>query len=245
MPAFALKEESFEEVEAKAYKKTKKKKSKAVRLSIPEQQELIVEHQEDSIKIAWKLLNRWRVTLPQDDVQSIAGISLCEAASRFDPSYETSFRTFYFYYLRGRLIKEISQIVQDKNVWSNQGLPGETDGDVTVSVFSQNVESPLVERATPESLYESREIAKYCSDAIENLDDLEKEVIRRYFGEDTPITQVAKDLGYCRCHLSRVKNNAIKKLNKVMEGIKEQSKPAKALNIKYSGGRGRRKTPLK
>ena len=88
-------------------KKSTKKNSK--KLSPKEINALILENQEDAEKMAWKLLGSLRVQLTKDDVVSVVGIALCEAASRFDPSFNTSFKTFLYYHLRGILLKEVSE----------------------------------------------------------------------------------------------------------------------------------------
>src|SRR5690606_27793022 len=77
---------------------------------------LIVENQEHGYRMAWRLLANWRVRLAVDDVRSVVGIALCEAAHRFDPRYETSFKSFFFYHLRCLLLKEVGALINDRNL---------------------------------------------------------------------------------------------------------------------------------
>jgi RNA polymerase sigma factor (sigma-70 family) len=243
-------------------KKSTKSKAKAKKsgpLLPPEEIErLIVDHQEDGLRMAWKLLNRWRIKLPADDVVSIVGIALCEAASRFDPSYETAFRTFFFYHLRGVLIKEVTSVINDRNMMGLRSLPGDADGEAYSSYYVQQSNAALVEKKTPEHFYSKRQVEELCQAAIERLDDLQQEVIIRYFSKEQSIVSIAEELGYCRCHLSRVKNRALKALAKYLEPVNNPTakgrlpeligKPAKLKmpsKREYTGGRGRRRNVRK
>ncbi|MCB0359089.1 MAG: hypothetical protein KDD44_05625, partial [Bdellovibrionales bacterium] len=110
----------------------------------------------------------------------------------------------------------------------------------------------LIERVTPEKIFERNQLSAICTKAIAQLDNLEQEVLLRYFVHDQSIVQIAKELDYCRCHLSRVKNRALKKLERLLApatGI-EPSELPRTSNVpkkksrkkrNYTGGRGRRK----
>ncbi|MCB0358269.1 MAG: hypothetical protein KDD44_01485, partial [Bdellovibrionales bacterium] len=115
---------------AKSSKVSSKRAKKQPPLSREQINQLIVDHQVDGQKMAWKLLNRWRLRLPKEDVVSIVGIALCEAGNRFDPSYQATFRTFFFYHLRGVLIKEVTRMIQDRNTYALRSLPGEVEGEL-------------------------------------------------------------------------------------------------------------------
>ena len=239
-----------------------KKIPKHKKLTKAERDQLVIDLQVDGHKIAWKLLNRWRIKLNKDDVTSIVGIALCEAALRFDPSYETSFRTFFFYHLRGVLIKEISRAINDRNVMANGRIPGEADSEAYAGYLAMQSSANLIERKTPEQIYEQRQLTELCRSAIAQLDNLEQEVIVRYYVMDQSIVKIADELGYCRCHLSRVKNRALKRLGKHLASVQPgatpvtalrklegkpakmklpKKKPKKVQNASYTGGRGRRK----
>lgn len=243
----------------------RKSESAAARtLTKEDRDQLILDHQVDGQKIAWKLLNRWRIKLSKDEVTSIVGIALCEAALRFDPSYETSFRTFFFYHLRGVLIKEISRAINDRNVMANGRIPGEADSEAYAGYLAMQSSANLIERKTPEQIYEQRQLTELCREAIALLDNLEQEVIVRYYVLDQSIVRIAEELGYCRCHLSRVKNRALKSLGKHLAAVQPgaaplgqltalKGKPARLKlpkgkkskrrtnSASYTGGRGRRK----
>ena len=213
--------------------------------------DLILKHVELGQKLAWKLLNSWQARLPQEEVQSIVGISLCEAANNFDGRPNVQFQTFLFYYLRGRLLREITESVKARNFSiKSLNIDGNniSDGvledylpDCFTAVETKNAENLLIESEDREVIEKSFSV----------LDSLEKEVIMRHYLEGQSLIDLAKELGYCRCHLSRVKARALAKLKKVVysgpvnvaDETSSSSSKTKALNPKegYTGGRGRRK----
>lgn len=227
---------------------TSPSKTPSSKLTEAEQAELILENQEHGYRMAWKLLSQWRVRLGQDEVRSVVGVALCEAALRFDRSFETSFRTFFFYHLRGLLLKEVSSFINSRNLLRLQSETASGSMEEFSRQVSEETPTNLVERRTPERLLQDKELSELCKLACSYLDELEQEIITRYFVEDTSLMAIADELGYCRCHLSRVKNKALLTLKKILaplgpEGI--QRLHTERLNLpsrsEYSGGRGRRR----
>ena len=184
---------------------------------------------------------------------------MSKAANRFDPDRGVSFKTFFFYHLRGMLLKEISRVIQEQKLC--QFIPSTAVGAIGSGehVMLSKWAVPLVEHNNPERILAQREVARLCWKACSTLDDLEQEVIVRSFAHDEPLVDIAKELGYCRCHISRVKTAALTKLGKILEkslatgdqrtdktplfktkraaGSKARARKRKS----YSGGRGRRK----
>lgn len=242
-----------------AVKKSAIKKRPRRKLSLRQMHTTIVENHEHGQKLAWKFLKGWRVRLHPDEVKSIVGLALSEAAKRFDPSKNVHFRTFLFYHLRGLLLKEITRLVQDSRIVEHlYGDPKSSNsslGEEAPEAFIDDI-WPLgnIEQKTPEFLMHKREIARMCWDACMCLDELEREVIYRHYVDDQALNIVASELGYCRCHISRVKSRAIIKLQRVVakspalrEMFLQQRESAAATNgsntphaASYSGGRGRR-----
>ena len=242
-------------VSSAAKKKVSKKKSsskKIKKLSRKGIDSLIVEHRDHGRRLAWSFLSGWRIRMPQDEVVSIVGAALCEAANRFDPGREVAFKTFFFYHLRGMLLKEISRMVKQKSLMRISNHHSE-EGIALEAQTSAGLDYPLMEKRTPEKLIQKKQLSNFCLDACEKLDDLEKEVLMRYFVNDQPLVDIAKNLSYCRCHISRVKSKALKKLStylqqalgKDIEDIDNIKMPTKKINKRalgaYKGGRGRRK----
>lgn len=219
--------------------------------SIPPAQ-LILSHRELGIKIAWRLLSNWRIRLPQDDVLSMVGIALCEAASRFDPTKGATFGTFLFYHVRGVLLKEIANAMNERRFRNIEG-----DQESYYLLFNTmcyvNGDSALVETNTPERNLQKQELGNILNSAYSALDDLEKTVLTRHFINEESLVDIAKDLDYCRCHISRVKTTAVSKIGKHFDSIETKdetaitgpkevpSAHAVAPKAKYTGGRGRRR----
>lgn len=224
-------------IENKNKGKIEQKKPKL--LSKKKQQALILENFEQARRIAWSMLSKWRFRLSTSEVDSIVGTSLCEAASRFETEKNVSFKTFYFYHLRGMLLRELGDVVEQQKMLTSTTTD---DGAPTLEVedrFSPSPEDKLQQKQAKEIL-----TAAFCC-----LDDLEKEVIARHFVNEESVVDIAQSLEYCRCHVSRVKNRALDKMQVLLaenteftqvrrEEVIEHLKSAKD---RYSGGRGRRK----
>ena len=239
---------------------SKKVKKKRTKLTKKQKHDIIVEHQEHGKRLAWSFLSSWRIRLAQDEVTSVVGAALCEAASRFDPSKEVAFKTFFFYHLRGMLLKEIAQVINEQKIL--QLIPSTFIADAyrADEMVPVNWSRALMEHNNPERIVEKKEVAGACWEACSQLDPLEQEVLIRHFVYDEQLIHIAKELKYCRCHISRVKSRALSKLGKLLkssavlkERVEESSEesladmrftkpgagPASAKN--YTGGRGRRK----
>lgn len=221
------------------------------KLSRDEIDKLVVDNREDARRMAWRLLSSWRVRMHDDDVMSVVGMALCDAANRFDPDRGVNFKTFFFYHLRGMLIKEITAMFQAQKSCDlvspemlSDVIPGEQQAPA--GWFFKRIDVD-----TPERIMQRREVASMFQEACEQLDPLEKEVVERSFFGDEQLVDIADELGYCRCHISRVKSRAVVMLRKMlrryqeteMEGMTSQGNgnDTTARSKKYTGGRGRRK----
>lgn len=225
--------------------KVKSTEVKQKRILDEKASELVVENMELGRRLAWKLLSSWNIRIAEDEVVSIVGIALCEAARNYDGRESTQFPTFFYYHLRGRLLREISDIVENKK------LTAEYCHDEFFDVMiSKNENNPVMSgnrysSSNPEKIIFEKEKEASFEQAFSDLDWLEKEVITRHYFKGESLMQLADELKYCRCHLSRVKNRAILRLKKLLgseEDLnKEDELPAKTLASSYKGGRGRRK----
>lgn len=205
-------------------------------LSIEEREAVILANYEQSMRVAWKMLSNWRVRMPEDEVTSIVGAALCDAAYRFDPKRGVAFQTFFFYHLRGLFIKEISRIVQEQS--STVFVPHHVLGGEAEEGFA----NPkwffrLIDNNHPERIIQEREKSLAVWGACSELDELEQEVLVRVYVNDEQLVAVAEELNYCRCHISRVKSRALKKLKEGLQADSDNSQIKK----RYKGGRGRRK----
>ena len=237
----------------------KKKAKRRTYLKPAELESLILEHREHGKRLAWSFLTSWRIRLPQDEVVSIVGAALCEAGTRFDPSRGVDFKTFLYYHLRGMLLKEISRVIQEQKLL--QFVPHTVVSGVNTPEAPLYVSwtQPMTETNNPEKILEKTQVSERCWQACSELDSLEQEVIKRFFVHDQPLVQIAEELSYCRCHISRVKSRALKKLSKVIskcssdtdgeynelvlrdKNLRGRRTTTKRKRREYTGGRGRRK----
>jgi RNA polymerase sigma factor (sigma-70 family) len=214
---------------------------------------LVIDHMEMGRRLAWKLLSSWNSRLADDEVVSIVGISLCEAAKNYDGRESTQFQTFLYYHLRGRLLKEISEIVATKKFQSDFVQKDNEFSFVEEKEHSIWNELHGGETNSPEKIAVDKEEQENFEKAFLSLDSLEKEVITRHYFKGESLMNLSEELNYCRCHLSRVKKRAINKLKKEVKETpeyrfsEESSQTGIGNTLGYKGGRGRRKerTPVK
>jgi RNA polymerase sigma factor (sigma-70 family) len=238
----------------KGTKKTNSPKLRVVSTEEAQEREaqiesLILDHRENGRKLARSILRKWRVRMSGDEIDSIVDLALCEAAKRYSPERGASFMTFYFYHLRGHLVRSVARAAQASNVFLAFGQSAGTDTSEWRYVSSEalwgNAPEHLVfgqtDIETPENAVLRKEKIEECRQAVRQLDDLEKEIILRSFGGEQALVDIAKTLGYSRCHISRVKKSALSRLKNI---IGEQTAPEQVENTKplerKRGSAGRR-----
>lgn len=259
MGSSAAKKVSKKSATKKDADKSAKTSTKAKKLSSKKRDQIIVEHQEHGKRLAWSFLKSWRIRMNPDEVVSVVGAALCEAAVRFDPSKGVAFKTFFFYHLRGMLLKEISRMIQEQKVLKL--MPGSTNTETLpteTATFGWNMST--IENNNPERIIEKRQVASACWEACAQLDPLEQEVLIRYFVYDEPLVHIAEELEYCRCHISRVKSRALGRMGEILSKAVHEEKERTGISgtvadielpnpstledrrkKSYTGGRGRRK----
>ncbi len=201
-------------------------------LSAEEIQSLILNHRENGRKLARSFLRRWRARLSLEEVDSIVDLTLCEAAKRYRPQRGASFMTFVFYHLRGYLVRAVANAANSNNIFfqlaRQNGVEVEEIRDSSEAAFRAFVPDcasfGLRETECPETLLMRKEQAEVCRQACAELDDLEKEVLTRSFADDQPLVDIARSLGYSRCHISRVKKKALERLEGVILKSTDQRK---------------------
>jgi RNA polymerase sigma factor (sigma-70 family) len=181
---------------------------------------LILDHRENGRKLARSILRRWRVHMPGEEVDSIVDLALCEAAQRFSPKKGASFMTFYFYHLRGHLVRAVARATQASTILNGPKDDDESDStsDLISSygTFIDNELNAQRDQENPEQIILRREKILFCRDAMNALDSLEQIVLERSYGSDETLVDIAKSLGYSRCHISRVKKSALTRLKSVL-----------------------------
>ncbi len=189
-------------------------------LSYETRENLIIENRPRARKLARSILRRWHSRLDLEEVDSIVDLSLCEAAQRFNPEMGAGFMTFLFYHLRGNLIRAVTLAATANTVPINEvSSIADTDrefgGNKAISLMNAvEVAGALNghEYAAPDEALAKKELIGISKDAREHLDYLEKEVIERIYMNEEQLLDIAKDLGYSRCHISRIKRKALEAL---------------------------------
>lgn len=190
-------------------------------------EELILEHRENGRKLARSILRRWRVRMVSEEIDSIVDLTLCEAAGRYSPDKGASFMTFFFYHLRGNLVRAVTTAAQASNVFlaCAQGIGLDTSdwtftGDEELlSVLPDFSELGHKEVETPEQSAIKKERETLCTEACNKLDQLEREIVLRSFEDEESLVDIAKSLGYSRCHVSRVKKTALSRLKTIVKEL--------------------------
>lgn len=183
-------------------------------------QDLILRHRENGRKLARSLLRRWRVRMSADEVDSVVDLTLCEAALRYCSERGASFMTFFFYHLRGHLVRTVASLAQNSNTYLNILSDVTADTREFVRSGDDGQSSHVVDPVgfgnrdieNPEHLILRKEEIERCRAACSRLDNLEREILTRSFADDEALVDIAKDLGYSRCHISRVKKTALRRL---------------------------------
>lgn len=184
-------------------------------------EQLILDHRENGRKLARSFLRRWRVRMPAEEIDSIVDLTLCEAARRYDSTRGASFMTFLFYHLRGQFVRAVESAANnhsfmlhfsqvdgvDISEWAVTG----SGSDAFIYPEQSNYREQDI--TTPESLLLKRENVDICLAACSELDELEQQIIKRSFSGDEPLVDIARSLGYSRCHISRVKKRALDRLH--------------------------------
>ncbi|MEZ4754342.1 MAG: sigma-70 family RNA polymerase sigma factor [Bdellovibrionota bacterium] len=207
---------------------SKAKKTKVVSLSKARKQKeltkldrdmMILEFREKARKLGRSILRKWHARLDLQEVDSVVDLSLCEAALRYDPTKGASFITFLFYHLRGNLIRTISTAAAHSAVpagfqeWE-EGYTSEDSAYRSANAIeiADALTGNEVER--PDEIYFSKQLNNLREEACLRLDPLEQEVIERIYIKGEQLLEIAKSLGYSRCHISRVKKKALEVLEK-------------------------------
>ncbi|MDR2337327.1 MAG: sigma-70 family RNA polymerase sigma factor [Deltaproteobacteria bacterium] len=180
---------------------------------------LILDHFDKAVAMAYKLLRSWRVRMQVDELKSIVGLALTEAAQRFDSSKQVAFSTFLFYYLRGMLLKEIARLVKKSKESFKLGITGYTldkdsSNDEIVETYTNEAFSE--EDKNPENILYRTQLEVFFKEICLELTNVEKDVIFLNLIEDKALIDVAAELKFTRSYVSRVKRHAIEKLQKIM-----------------------------
>lgn len=179
---------------------------------------LIVQYRVKARKLARSILRKWHARLDLEEVDSLVDLSLCEAARRFNSRKGASFMTFLYYHLRGNLIRTIHYSATVNAIPTGEAYDSESfeeGNDKNQRVCSANEVADALcstEYISPDDLLYKKELVSLSHAACSRLDNLEREVIERIYLKGQQLMDIARSLGYSRCHISRVKRKALETL---------------------------------
>lgn len=184
-------------------------------LSQEEVESLVLEYRANARKLSRSIMRKWRARIELEELDSLVDLALCEAASRYNPNKGASFMTFLFYHLRGYLVRAVDsaanynlvpagnfELNDNSENSSGDAIHGGTASDIAKALC--NSDEPL-----PDDLVFRKEMATLSNSACDCLDKLEQEVVYRLFALEQSLVDIAQELGYSRCHISRVKKRAL------------------------------------
>jgi len=187
-------------------------------LSLEEQRQLVVTHFIDGKQMAAAMLKKWGAYLEEQELDSIVGLSLCEAASHFKPKLGVRFTSFLYYYLKGNLIRSIVEKkrsngnnIQEHNDCSSYVKHTSTvHAELCLGNLAANSEVPYF------SLFRQQIVTKLSS-AISHLNQSEQKVIKGIYIDGTRATVLADQLQVSRSYVSEIKARALRKLREELK----------------------------
>lgn len=204
--------------------KNKSKAKLSIRHLSPDQiDQLVMNNREQARKLGCSMLRRWNIKIDLEELYSIVDLSLCEAAKHFNPKKKVSFITFLFYHLKGNLVRTIAQAVNKtatpydfKDEDFESGVVGHES--INPGDFAESIGSNF-ELMRPDAALYKEELFSIGFQACERLDPLEKEVIYNVILHEEQVTEIAKQLNFSRCYISKIKTQALSKLKEQLEDI--------------------------
>ncbi len=194
-------------------------------LSDLQKENLVLEYRLKARRLARSILRKWHARMDLDEVDSVVDLSLCEAVKRFNPAKGASFMTFMYYHLRGNLIRSVTAAatansvpLPDFEALDNGQKLESSLGAGQRGINAIEVAEALCSHDTvlPDEALFKKEVATLSHEACNALDPLEREVIFRIYMDEHQLMDIARSLGYSRCHISRVKKKALDTLYQEM-----------------------------
>lgn len=167
-------------------------------LSYSLKEALILENRVYGRKLARKFLNVWNFRIDWDEVCSLVDMALCVAAKRFRVDRGACFKTFLFFYVKGELTAEIRK---------RKRAPVSTIG-------SQELESKIEQSSIK---HPTNDLSITIQSSLRHLSRLERIILVEVFFEDRSSADIAKQLGYTRHHVTRLKRQALRKMRDSIE----------------------------
>ena len=187
--------------------------------------ELVLRHRAGAFRMARKIALIWNAPFSIDELQSLADLALCEAATRFDPTRDTAFTTYFYYFLKGIMCREMTRQKQWTDALSDS-LSGHAPAPDAELQERRQQESAYSLDDSPEHKAIVREFMRRATRAMRKLNPLERRVFVEVDMFGCGVSQLARNLGYSRGHLSMVHNAALRKTRQHLARYIEEVKAA-------------------
>jgi RNA polymerase sigma factor for flagellar operon FliA len=147
---------------------------------------------------------------------------LSEATDRFDPNFGTKFETYAIQRIRGKIIDEIRKLQVKPRINSlgeteyikNISLTNEIEG---AEVYTLNETIPADTELPDESL-QKKEQKEILVNAINELDERDRQLIALYYYENLNYKEIGELLGITVSRVSQVHTRVIKEMKEKLQG---------------------------
>lgn len=167
-------------------------------------EQLILANREAAQRMGFSLLRRWNARLEREEVISIIDLALARAARRYRSDMGSQFLSFSYFFVKAAIVDEIARRKR------NQETPCDTILDDTEKAAMSEI--GMGQPACPENSFFSSERRDLIAAAVTTLPEIERDIILRSFVMDQEVTSIARELGYSRGHVSRLKQRALAKI---------------------------------
>ena len=210
------------------------------------EESLVLAYRNKARKLALSMLRRWHARLPLDELYSVVDLTLCEAGRLYNPKKGASFITFMFYHLRGNLIRAITAAATANvaPVAQGEGQEESAEGEESHGATAMDIAESLrsSDFATPDDVLYRKEIIRLTREACAELEDVEREIVERLFIGEEQVVDIARSMGYSRCHVSRIKKDALDTLQRKLAGVVAAAARGGNERTTVQGAVARRKT---
>ena len=195
-----------------------REKSKSDGLTTEQKAELVLNHRLQAQKLSRSILRKWHVRIDLAEVDSTVDLSLCEAAKHYNPNKGASFITFLFYHLRGNLIRMVEAATALNMVPCvdfDAELSDMESGDSRSVCNAIEVAQALSqqEQLLPDEALYKKELVTVSKEAVARLSEVERAVVEGIYLQGLLVKDIARTLGYSRCHVSRIHKAAMRALS--------------------------------
>lgn len=180
--------------------------------------------------IVKEVKKRFGKNFNDEELEAYGRMGLAEAAQRYDPKFSCSFKTYAYYRVKGAILDALRtdhSLWEDSNLiymdgvnsYLEAGMIKETNEEYNYftalknSVASLATIHLLTEAGNDsEKSYLDSEIRTELIKEMKKLDDLEQNIIRMFYFEDLPLSEIAKKLNISVSHCSRIHKRAVEHL---------------------------------